>query len=526
MRNRWSYGRFYHTNNNFKIVLVCRVGLLIVDCTVLKKCFIERELKKAREMNKVVKNYIYNLSYQILVLIVPLITTPYVARALGVKGVGIFSYTNSIVQYFILFGCIGLNLYGQREVAYVENEKAKRDKVFWELVILRIITVSFSLLVYFFSLASHGEYSLIFLLMSFDVLASMIDISWFFQGIEDFKKIVVRNFIVKIIGVVLIFLFVKSSNDLYLYVICQSATLLLGNLSMWAYIPKLVGNIEVKKLNIKKHIKPTIVLFLPQIATSVYTVLDKTMIGLLTGIEEEVAYYEQGQKIVKIAMALVTSLGTVMMPRIANLFKQNQLEEVREQLLKSFRFVFFLSFPMMFGLMAISYNFVPWFFGSGYDKVAPNMMVISPILVIIALSNIMGTQYLLPIGRQKEYTLSVVVGCFVNFSMNLLLIPRFLSIGAAIATVIGESSVTGVQIYCTRKDFNFKQIIETNSHYIISSFFMFALINSLARYLRPSIVSTFICIMVGVSAYLCILTIMKDEVLMKIRIILESKIVK
>lgn len=477
-------------------------------------------------MNKVAKNYFYNLSYQILVLIVPLITTPYVSRVLGAKGVGTFSYTNSIVQYFILFGCVGLNLYGQREVAYVEHEKTKRDKVFWELVILRIITVSISLSVYLFSLASHGEYAFIFLIMSLDVLASMVDISWFFQGIEDFKKIVVRNFIVKITGVVLIFLFVKSSSDLYLYVICQSATLLLGNLSMWAYIPKFVGKVEVRKLNIKKHIKPTLVLFLPQIATSVYTVLDKTMIGLLTGLEEEVAYYEQGQKIVKIAMTLVTSLGTVMMPRIANLFKQNQPKQVREHLLKSFRFVFFLSFPMMFGLMAISCNLVPWFFGSGYDKVVPNMMVISPILVIIALSNIMGTQYLLPIGRQKEYTLSVVVGCVVNFSMNLLLIPHLLSIGAAIATVIAESSVTGVQIYCIRKDFDFRHIVKENMHYIISAFFMFILTYFLARLLQPSIISTFLCVVVGASMYFGILTIMKDDMLLQVRTMLEAKFIK
>ena len=102
-------------------------------------------------MNKVVKNYLYNLSYQILILIVPLITTPYVSRVLGAKGVGTFSYTNSIVQYFILFGCIGLNLYGQREIAYVQHEKEKRDKVFWELVILRIIMVSISLTVFYFS---------------------------------------------------------------------------------------------------------------------------------------------------------------------------------------------------------------------------------------------------------------------------------------------------------------------------------------------------------------------------------------
>ena len=477
-------------------------------------------------MNKVVKNYFYNLSYQILVLIVPLITTPYISRVLGAKGVGTFSYTNSIVQYFILFGCIGLNLYGQREIAYVQHEKKKRDKVFWELLILRIITISVALLVYFFTLVSHGEYSSIFFIMCLDILASMIDISWFFQGIEDFKKIVIRNFMVKIIGVLLIFLFVKSSNDLYLYVICQSTTLFLGNLSMWVYVPKLIGKSELKKLNVKKHIKPTMVLFLPQIATSVYTVLDKTMIGLLTGIEEEVAYYEQGQKIVKIVMTLVTSLGTVMMPRVANLYKQNQYEQVKSYLLKSFRFVFFLSFPMMYGLIAISSNLVPWFFGSGYDKVIPNMMVIAPILVIIALSNIMGTQYLLPIGRQKEYTLSVVIGCIVNFSMNLMLIPRFLSIGAAIATVIAELSVTGVQIYCIKEDFNFRQIVKENIHYIVSSFVMFFITYFLARYLSPSIMNTFLCVILGGIIYLVILIIMKDDILFEVRDLIKIKITK
>lgn len=472
-------------------------------------------------MNKVAKNYFYSLFYQMLTLIVPLITTPYVSRVLGAKGVGIFSYTNSVVQYFILFGCIGLNLYGQREIAYVQHERERRDKVFWELVSLRITTVSISLLIYFLIIVVYGTYTYIFLIMSLDILASMMDISWFFQGIEDFKKIVTRNFAVKITGVLLIFNFVKSSDDLYLYVICQSMTLLLGNLSMWVYVPKLIKKIELRELNIRKHIKPTMILFLPQIATSVYTVLDKTMIGLFTGIEE-VAYYEQGQKIIKIAMALVTSLGTVMMPRIANLFKRNQLEQVKQQLSNSFDFVFFLAFPMMFGLMAISCNLVPWFFGAGYDKVIPNMVIISPVLVIIALSNIMGTQYLLPIGRQNEYTLSVVVGCFVNFFMNLFLIPRFHSIGAAIATVVAESSVTGVQIYCVRRDFGLRRIMKKNMHYIFSSFVMFIVVYSLARYLTPSIIHTFFCVILGIISYLGILMIMKDKVLLQAKVKIVS----
>lgn len=467
-------------------------------------------------MNKVVKNYIYNLSYQILVLLVPLITTPYVSRVLGAKGVGAFSYTNSIVQYFILFGCIGLNLYGQREIAYVQHEKENRNRVFWELLILRFITVGISLIVFYFSLCINGQYSHIFIIMTLDIIASMIDVSWFFQGIEDFKKIVIRNFIIKILGVLLIFLFVKSASDLRIYVLCHSATLFFGNLSMWFYLPKFVKRITFKELHIKRHVRPTIVLFLPQIATSVYNVLDKTMIGLLSGIEEEVAFYEQSQKIVKIVMALVTSLGTVMLPRVANLFKLKEMEKIQQYLSKSFHFVCFIAFPMMFGLMAISCSIVPWFFGEGYDKVIPNMMMISPIIVIIAMSNIMGTQYLLPIGRQKEFTISVVSGCIVNCCLNLLLIPKFLSIGAAIATIVAEFSVTAVQVFFTRKDFDFKNIIFTNRKYIICASIMFIPTFLMARKLSASITHSMICVIVGGVVYFGLLYIMRDDALMDV----------
>lgn len=477
-------------------------------------------------MNKVAKNYLYNLSYQILILIVPLITTPYVSRVLGAKGVGIFSYTNSIVQYFVLFGCIGLNLYGQREIAYVQHDKEKRNIVFWELLVLRIITVSISLIVFFFSLANHGQYAYVFILMTLDILASMVDVSWFFQGIEDFKKIVVRNFIIKITGVALIFLFVKSSDDLILYVLCHSATLFLGNLSMWFYLPKFVGKVSLKSVKIQRHIKPTIVLFLPQIATSIYTVLDKTMIGLLTAAEEEVAFYEQGQKIVKIVMALVTSLGTVMLPRVANLFKLHEIDKIKYYLSKSFRFVFFLSFPMMFGLMAISCNVVPWFFGAGYDKVVPNMMIIAPIISIIAMSNIMGTQYLLPTGRQKEFTISVVTGCGVNFCLNLLLIPSFLSYGAAIATIIAEFSVTAVQVYFTRNDFDFTSIVLSNFKYIFCSSIMFVPTYWLAKTFTPTILHTMICVAVGSAVYFGLLYFMKDKTLIDVIEKIKKKLQK
>lgn len=362
--------------------------------------------------------------------------------------------------------------------------------------------------------------------MSIDILASMFDISWFFQGIEDFKKIVLRNFIVKITGVILIFLFVQSSEDLSKYVLCHSLTLILGNLSMWMYIPTFVHRVKLNSLKVFRHIKPTVILFFPQIASSIYTTLDKTMIGFLTSSEVEVAYYEQSQKIVKIVMTIVTSLGTVMMPRIANLYKTNETEIIRQYLNKSIKFTFFLSFPMMFGLIALSSNIVPWFFGNGYEKVIPNMMFISPVLICISFSNLMGVQYLLPLGRQKEFTISIVTGTILNVLINIILIPFLFSIGAAIATVVAEFGVSCVQLYYLRKDFNLLSIIKENVIYVFSSFVMFIPVYFISNALKSSIINSVFCCICGIVIYSLMLLIFGDKLLLRFIKKMLSKVMK
>lgn len=460
---------------------------------------------------KVIKNYLYNLGYQVLIILLPLVTTPYVSRVLGAKGIGTYGYTNSITQYFILFGCIGLNLYGQREIAYYQNDIQKRSKVFFELLLLRIITVSISIILYYFTFCQNPTYGYIFSIQIIDVVASMFDISWLYQGMEDFKKIVLRNTLVKICGLIIIFMFVKSSADLPIYVLSYSATLLLGNLSMWMYLPKFVKKVSLKYLNIQKHLRPTIVLFLPQIATSIYTMLDKTMIGALTNNTAEVGYYEQSQKIIRMAMTIATSLGTVMLPRVANLFKEGKLDEVKESMYISFQFISFLTFPLCFGLIGISKGFVPWFFGEGYGKVVYNLMVISPIIIIIGYSNVIGTQFLLPTGRQKEYTLSVCTGTVVNLCCNFLLIPMLLSYGAAIATVIAELSVTLVQVIATRRTFSYKHIFKLVYKYIVAAFLMLVVLLFLSNIMPVGILYTVIQMTAGCFVYFIVLIVLKDS---------------
>ena len=271
----------------------------------------------------VAKNYIYNLCYQVLIVVLPIITTPYISRVLGAENIGIYSYTYSIVSYFILFGSLGVALYGKREIAYVQEDTAKRTKVFWEILFFRTIMILFAAVAYvIFFMNFQLEYQIYYIILILEILAAGVDISWFLQGLEEFKKTVTRNIIVRLLSVTAIFVFVKTTNDLITYTLIYSIGNFLGNLMLWIYLPKFMkgAKIDFKGLEIKRHIIPIFMLFIPQITEKIYNMLDKTMIGLLVDDKTEVGFYEQAQKTIRILITVVASLGIVMVPRMATIF--------------------------------------------------------------------------------------------------------------------------------------------------------------------------------------------------------------
>ena len=459
----------------------------------------------------ITKNYIYNLIYQVLVLILPLVTTPYISRVLGAENIGIYSYTLSIVTYFILFGSLGVALYGQREIAYYQKDKKKYSIIFWEIVILRAITMTISLILFYLIFVNGNQYQIYYKILILELIGNCIDISWFFQGLEEFKKTVIRNMIIKLISVISIFTFVKSQNDLKIYFWIYVLSTSIGNASLWLYLPKFLTKVKIKELHLFRHLKPTLGIFIPQIAVQVYTVLDRTMIGTIISDKSEVGFYDQSQKIIKLLMTIITSLGTVMLPRIANTFASGEKEKINNYMKRSFNMVFLLAFPMIFGIISVSKAFVPIFFGEGYDKVAILMNVISPIILFIGLSNVTGTQYLLPTIRQKEYTISVIIGAITNFIMNACLIWKFGAIGASIGTVIAEFTVTAVQLYFVRNDFDFKQIIKISKNYVVSSIAMFIVCIIIGNVVKTNMISIIIQVIFGVGIYGVCLLALKDE---------------
>lgn len=456
------------------------------------------------------KNYLYNVSYQVLLLIVPFITMPYLSRVLGAGGIGTYSYMESIVSYFTLFATLGIATYGKREISYVQDDRKKRSKIFWNTKALEGITSLLCFLVYIVFAISQ-ENAALYLVLSFNILAITTDIAWFFQGMEEFGKIVLRNFLFKILNIIYIFIFIRQREDLVLYLLGNAVFLFLSSVSLWFSISKYVDKPCIKELRPFSNIKVVLTLFIPTVAIQIYTVLDKTMIGIITHNSFENGYYEQAIRISKMLLTLVTALGTVMIPRIGFHFEHGENEKIRNYMYRAYRFVWFLGIPLCLGLVGISSNFVGWFYGKGFEKVIPLLKILSFLILAIGISNVTGTQFLIPTKRQNIFTGTVIIGAATNFVMNLVLIPRYQAIGAAIASVVAEVIIAVVQLIIVRKEFSMREVIRSSRNYLFAGMWMLLLLVCMEKRLESSILNTLMMVLAGSSVYFLILIITGDS---------------
>ena len=385
------------------------------------------------------KNYIYNLIYQVMTLITPFITTPYISRVLGADGTGVQSYTNSVVQYFAILAALGTASYGQREIARHRDEIKMRSRLFWEIEVLCMATTAACLIIWLFVIGFAREYRPYYVVLTMTLLAVAFDISWFFGGLEQYSLIVLRNTAVKLVGIAMLFLFIREKEDLLLYVALTAATGLLGNVSMWGYLKGQVEKPVLKELRPLRHLKETLVYFIPTIATSVYTILDKTMLGWFSGENKsQNGYYEYATGFVNMAKILIMSFNAVMSARMSYLFGTGRMEEIHKRFQDSLDFVLLMAMPIMLGLAGIAAQFIPWFLGNGYLPVTFLMYVCSPLVLVVGLSDCIGSQILTPGGKRAQSGKVIVAGAMVNACLNFLLIPHFAALGAAAASVAAE----------------------------------------------------------------------------------------
>lgn len=451
----------------------------------------------------IVKNFLYNVSYQLLTLLLPLITVPYVSKILGASGIGDYAFTYANTQYFVLFGMVGITLYGNREIAYVRDNPKKLKETFFSIYMLQLMTTTISLLLFslFFIYLNHQEYRVLYAVQGITILAALFDISWLFMGLEQFKKTVVRNTLVKLVSLISIFIFVKQPTDIIIYAAILSLSNLIGNLTFWVYIPKIFTLKDIKVSRISVHLKASLALFIPQIAIQIYVLLDRTLLGVLSN-TVEVGYYENSQKIVKIILTLATAIGTVMMPKIANTVASGDPDKVKYYIRNSFFFVSALSFPLTFGLMGIARQLSPWFFTDQFEGIDTLLIISSSIILAISWSNVIGTQLLIPLNKVKEFTVSVTTGAIINLILNLMILKYLGAVGACISTIIAEFAVTGVQLYFVRGFINIKKLISSSLIFLPPSIFMYLLVSYIGGIMEATIVTNLVQVIFGVIGYL------------------------
>nr|WP_054755663.1 polysaccharide biosynthesis C-terminal domain-containing protein [Liquorilactobacillus satsumensis] len=472
---------------------------------------------------KVFRNYFYNAGYQVLAMVLPLITSPYITRVLGKSGgVGINSFTNSLIQYFVLIGSIGIGLYGNREVAFVRDDRKKLSQTFWEVAILKIVTVVLAYGAFLLFLLFYHKYRSYMLLQSVYIIAAGgVDISWLFMGLEDFKKTVIRNTFVKVLSVILIFTFVKSASDTGTYILILGGSILFGNLTLWPYLRKTLVAIDWSELNILRHLRPAVILFVPQIAIQVYLVLNKTMLGLMIGSDYS-GFFDRSDNIVKLILSLATATGTVMLPHVANAFSKGDNKRVKYYLSESFDFVSCLTVPLTFGLAALAIKFAPWFYGAEFKPVGYAMMLESAVILLIGWSNVIGQQYMLPTNQIKSYSTSVIMGAIVNMIANVPLIYLLGLQGAVLATVLSELAVTFYQLWKIRNQVNYRELFINLPKYLIAGVVMFLVVFKINSIQRFSVGTMLLQAVIGAVIYTVALLLLRPTILKKIRVILKD----
>ena len=456
---------------------------------------------------KVIKNYLYNLSYQILTIILPIITVPYVTRIFTSEALGNYVFYNSIVSYFSLFAMLGIGVYGTKQIAAASDVSS----TFWNIYAIQLIASILAMVVYVIAIFSIPQMSgVIPLIVGITLFAKMIDISWLFSGKEDFKKITIRNTVIRIIGVISIFTFVKSSDDLYLYVFLIVIFDFLGQFVMWVPAKKFIKRPSFNTKIMKKNLHPIVLLFLPQVAISLYVVLDRTLLGLL-GSYSDVGIYEQGQKLISILLKVVSSLGVVMLPRVANLLSERRDKEAQNMVKFSFILYNLIIFPMIFGLIAVNEVFVKLFLGQNFQDVKYVLYVIVFNIMFVGWTNILGYQVLVVRNKNKEFMLSTTIPAFVSVAVNIAVIPFFGYIGASITSVVVEILVFAIQWYYSRNIINKHLLFNKDlAKIILSSLVMFGAVMLCKMTLGlDGIIGLIIYLAVGGISYLGMIFLLK-----------------
>ena len=469
-------------------------------------------LRRCKLDKKLGKNILLNVSYNLLSVIVPFITAPYLGRVLGASNVGEYTYTYSVASYFVMFGLLGISNYGTREIAKVRDARSDRSRTFWEIYIMQLITGLGALLCYFVYIcmikknSSFGFYPMIFY-----VATSALDSVWYCSGVEKFRSIVIRNVIIKLTNLLCIFIFVHDVNDLNAYFIIMALGYFISAMILWPAILKEVDCYKPNWSSIKRHFKPNIYLFIPAIAASVFQIMDKVMIGAIAS-KTQLAYYEYADKILNIPNIVFGAIGAVMLSRMSNVFVHNQSES-KKIISYSMDLSLVISIGFTFGALAISNELVSVYYGTNFLETGVILRVLCPVVILYGWNNVLRMQYIIPNNLNSIYISSTIAGAVVNLILNWFFIPKYGALGATIGTMLAQLTITVFYTVQLKSKLPFLEYLKNNALLLVAGCAMCITVSLAQQMHHTSIMGLILDVVIGVTVYavLCFLHGFKNK---------------
>lgn len=481
-----------------------------------------------RTMNKnitLIFNSFFNVLYKTLNVVFPLITTAYVSRVLGASGMGEISSVQNITQYFVMLSCLGIPTYGIREIAKCSSNIEKRRQIFSELFLINFLSTLLCSMVYYgsFLFIDIGyEKKLLFIISGISIILNFFNVEWFYQGIEKYRFIALRNFCVKIILIICIFLFVKTSHDTIIYLLLLIIGTGGNNILNVICLKKNNIYLVFKNLFIRRHIKNIIVLLCITISVELYTMIDTTMLTILCE-SDVVGYYANSIKMIRMIVTVLTGISGVLLPRISKYIAEGNISESEVLINKALGIVFLISLPCMLGVQICSKEIVLSLFGNSFFNAIPTIQILSLLIMIITLSNLFTSQVLMTFGFENKIMIATIAGSIVNVILNCLFIPRYYQNGAAVASIFGELTVLLVAFFMSKKLVKYNFILSDIVKDIISAFFMCLLILSLKRHFKSNFGTLVLEIVLGCCSYFIVNFLLKNKTMLTVFKIIKKR---
>lgn len=455
-------------------------------------------------MDEIKKNVKYIFIEKFIAILIPLITVPYISRVLGPEGNGIYSYTYTIATYFLMFAMLGTSNYGSRKVAKARDNKELLSKEVSSIYIMQIITSIIVLTIYVaYILNANLQNKEVYILQIVYIVSALFDVSWYFGGIENFKKISKINIAIKILTTICLFMFVKTKENVCSYTLIASLNILLSQVILWMGIRKEIYFIKPKYKEVIEHLKKSLILFIPIISININKMAGKVIIGNICGMKE-VGYYTYAQKIIEVPETLILIIGTVMLPHMSNLVSKNNEKKVREYLNKTIELLMFLTIPMAIGLFTVGESVAPVILGNNYIETGKLLKYLSITLIIFPINNIIRTQYLIPKEKDREFISVLIFSAIINIFLNYVLISKYNTIGAVIAIILTEGIVFALQIVCVKEVLNNKILLKRFGKFLISGSILYIIMILLNQIINNKLIGLIVQVLVGSSVYILI----------------------